>query len=338
MEFDKVHSLAVLKFGSRLYGTERPESDTDYVVIHLPTFESMFYGESNSYKEKYYPDGSEANPNAVMGADCVEVEYVALNDFVTRVVAGEVKSIEILFGIVQGRFESVDAEFFQLCTTVTNTPGCLKTGSMVGFAKKSTMDYVLRSERRNAIGDVIDFLSKFDAELRLDTIVDGVRIIDHVMNAKFENVTFSKVPITSKSSRLVDSMELSGRQFMETTPLRFVMESLRNVFKSFGSRVQSVQRGDVVEMKSFCHAFRTYQQAIELINTNTITFPRPNRVELLKIRNGEINVDDMLSQLKSLYEEYEAIKTDPVWFDSEIKQMFLEYAVRASRELKTSHQ
>ena len=330
MKFDDLNIVAVIKFGSRLYGTERPDSDTDYVVIYVPTFESMFYGDAVSYKKKCNPDGSEAGPNSVMGAGCIEVEYVVLNDFVRRIVSGEVKSIEVLFGIVQDKSEYVSEHFKNYCKLVTDKVGCLKTGSMVGFAMKSTMDYVLRRERMDAVGAVIAALNIFPKTARLDTVVDGKKVIDHIKDQNFENVVFSQVPITSKSSRMVDAMELSGRQFMETTPLEFVLQSLNRIHKSFGARVQAVDRASGVEMKSFCHAFRTFQQAIELIKTGTITFPRPNRDELVRIRNGDIDVDVMLAELRELYNEYNAIQTNPSWFDDEIKKVFLEYAVRAT--------
>src|SRR3989304_1649900 len=58
-----------------------------------------------------------------------------------------------------------------------------------------------------------------------------------------------------------------------------------------------------VDFKSLSHAVRVYQQAIEILDTGVVTFPRPNAAKLLQIKKGEANLEEVKALLQTLDDE-----------------------------------
>jgi len=80
--------------------------------------------------------------------------------------------------------------------------------------------------------------------------------------------------------------------------MKFVMEVLNGLIKDYGHRVKKIENNSIVEWKSIAHAVRSYEQAIELCSTGSITFPRTNTDFLLKIVNGQLPAVDVLQHLE----------------------------------------
>lgn len=303
---DEIQVVAKLKFGSHLYGTMTPLSDTDYKTIFVPNFKKYVLGTSQRpFKIKKFPDGSIAGPNDIMDTGCVEEEFIPVPEFFKMLAAGEVQSMETFFAILQNKIEFVDPEFYNLCLQfekdyIREVP----VYNMVAFAKKSTIDYVLRSERLASVSAIINFLCEIFIQIpssincKLGSEVDGKSIIEHLKDKNFNDVSFGELQVYKNSTEKIESFSIASRTFGATTPLSNVIESLCALEKKYGYRVAKIE--GAVEWKSMAHSVRTYQQAIEFIETNKITFPRPNIDELLKIRHGEIGEDEISNKLREL--------------------------------------
>jgi hypothetical protein len=114
---DEIQVVAKLKFGSHLYGTMTPLSDTDYKTIFVPNFKKYVLGTSQRpFKIKKFPDGSIAGPNDIMDTGCVEEEFIPVPEFFKMLAAGEVQSMETFFAILQNKIEFVDPEFYDVLT------------------------------------------------------------------------------------------------------------------------------------------------------------------------------------------------------------------------------
>ncbi len=307
--------VGVLKFGSSLYGTRTANSDTDFKIIYMPSFMEFIDGSYKGvFKQKFNADGSLAGPNTVMDAGCCEKEYVPIHELFNMAAKGEVQSIEVINGFISGRFEFIDGEFYELCVEfMRRYSSKVPHKNMVGFAKKSTLDYVLRGKRYEKINSVIDFLlaeeQLMDAEMpgmstktkKLSLIIQGESTFDR-MRRRFDNdsgVTFKMIPLNSVQE--CEAFEVAGRTFPITTSISHVIASLISTRNGYGHR--SISAGDV-EWKSMSHAIRVYRQAIELANTGKISFPRPDSVELLAIKNGEVDFEVVKDLLEGLDNEY----------------------------------
>jgi hypothetical protein len=161
--------------------------------------------------------------------------------------------------------------------------------SMVGFAQKQTLDYVYRGERLNEALRIRAVVRKVfnenafheQSKVRLDTeAITGGPIFDVIKER-----TGLEEATTVNNGRVMRTLELNGRSYVETTELSHLDLQLTKLIEGYGTRTNAAAETDV-DYKSLSHAVRVYQQSIELLDHGTITFPRPNRDELLFIKQG----------------------------------------------------
>jgi hypothetical protein len=182
---------------------------------------------------------------------------------------------------------------------------------MVGFAMKHTFDYVKRGERLNAaklvlksVNDAIRVASASPdsnpLDIRLDTMVSGVMLLDIIADA-----TGLSTGASENNNKTHRTLLLNGRSYLETTTLSHIIILINKLIQSYGER-SIVAAETVVEYKSLSHAIRVYQQAIELLETGKITFPRPNAPLLLAIKRGDCDLPTVKALLVMLDDEVQA--------------------------------
>jgi hypothetical protein len=173
---------------------------------------------------------------------------------------------------------------------------------MVSFAQKQTFDYVRRGERLNealkvqsALRDAL-LLFFGDAKMpRLDSqFTDGQVVLDWIAEE-----TGLPTSVSVNNNRSQRTLELNGRSYLESTRLDHIVEQVDKLVDKYGERTTAAAE-TVVDFKSLSHAFRVYQQSIELLETGKITFPRPNAAELLIIKQGRADLDAVKLELNRL--------------------------------------
>jgi hypothetical protein len=81
-----------------------------------------------------------------------------------------------------------------------------------------------------------------------------------------------------------------------------VKEALRTYEKklaSYGARVRAGQNAGEADWKSMYHAVRVGHQAVELMETGTITFPRPERNFLKLVRKGRVPLEEVQTAIEA---------------------------------------
>ena len=80
------------------------------------------------------------------------------------------------------------------------------------------------------------------------------------------------------------------------------MRAVDKLIAGYGERSTRAAESSV-DFKSLSHAVRVYEQAIELLDTGTLTFPRPNAADLLAIKQGKADLDAVKDRLRTLDNE-----------------------------------
>lgn len=313
----KKQDMFKVTYGSKLYGTSTPTSDTDEKVVYLPKLNDMLLGKKASiFKERFDAEGNRIGDGFTMPDNGVETEYFPVQTFVRDFVNGQTYALEMAFAMYgqpkpeMGLGYNMEIDTWTFIKELVDNFSNAEVYSMVGFAMKQTFDYVRRGERLNAAQDVlnaVDHVAEMvSKDARLDTIILGadeqasVNVLHWIareVNLETEVLTNGKKP--------QDSLKLNGRNYLESTTLEHLRNQIVKVIQSFGDRSQAAAEQDV-DYKSLSHAVRVYQQAIELLDTGTITFPRPNAEYLLKVKQGREDLDVVKALLMSLDDEVQA--------------------------------
>lgn len=312
--------LFTIEYGSRLYGTATPTSDTDKKAIYLPELDALLLGKkSEIYKARFDAEGNTLGVNDNMPANGVETEFIPLQTFVRDYLNGQTYALETahayrLFG-ESGYMKDLANELIAGFTTSN-------VKAMTGFAAKQTFDYVKRGERLNAAKKLLEILSE----------VPGNYTLDEVMGRVAEKTGLNIVPVEKPAG--MRGLELNGRVYLETTKISHLVPVIQKLIDSYGERSITASLSST-EWKSMSHAIRVYQQAIELLQTGRITFPRPNAVQLLEIKEGKIpgeEVKQLLSRLEAAVESA-LITTHLPEKTPELSQALEEWLLKKLREL-----
>lgn len=303
------YTMFWVTYGSKLYGTSTPTSDTDGKAVYLPKLQDLLLGKKLSiYKERFDAEGNKVGCNDTMPDNGEETEFFPVQTFVRDFVQGQTYALEVAFAYLSfgppphGITYTSERPTYDFVKTLVDRFSNAEVYSMVGFAMKQTFDYVRRGERLNVAKNVLDVVDKaislVPADSRLDTMLNPVeRVIDWVArNAQLE------IERMENGRKPLDSLKMNGRNYLESTTLEHLRVQIVKVVKQFGDRSNAAAETDV-DYKSLSHAIRVYQQSIELLETGTITFPRPNAEFLLSVKQGKEDMESVKALLISLDDE-----------------------------------
>jgi hypothetical protein len=313
---DEKDVMFVVTYGSRLYGTSTPKSDTDLKSVYLPEIDDLLLGKRLvNTKTRVDASGVKVADQDLMPADGVENEFIPFQVFVRDFVQGQTYAVEIAFAILRDGPTAPDPVSFreyELVQELVENFGNSEVYSMVSFAQKQTFDYVKRGERLNdarkveaALRAVQEFHGATGLEVRLDLPLAFMRYGELVQTTVLDELareTGLKTSVSVNNNKPQRTLELNGRSYLESTTVGHILEQVKKLVSKYGDRSTAAAETDV-DYKSLSHAVRVYQQSIELLETGKITFPRPNAAELLLIKQGSVPLDEVKSVLTKLDEE-----------------------------------
>jgi len=294
--------MFMVTYGSKLYGTNTPTSDTDEKVVYLPSLSDMLLGKKLTiFKERFDAEGNRIGDGFTMPDNGVETEYFPLQTFVRDFVNGQTYALEMAFAFADQTSGPLNYSREMVRDMIEKFANA-EVYSMVGFAMKQTFDYVRRGERLNSARYVLETVDKaigiVGAESRLsDQLNAAETVLDWIArnaNLETEVMTNGKTP--------QDSLKLNGRNYLASTTLEHLRNQVVKVIDKFGDRTNAAAETDV-DFKSLSHAVRVYQQAIELLDTGRITFPRPNAEFLLRVKQGKEDLEQVKRLLMALDDE-----------------------------------
>ena len=304
-------------YGSKLYGTSTPKSDTDDKVIYIPSLDSLLLGQkSKIFKIRLDATGNKV-PDMIDGKACkmpdngVETEYIPIQTFVRHFVRGQTYALEVAHAYLSfgppkpGLLYTSERPTYDFVKELVARFTNAEVHSMVGFAAKQTMDYVMRGGRMNKAQAILDVLVDINDEFynlragplsgpRLDTQYADGTILDAA-----SRLTGLSIGSSMNNNKTMRTLEMNGRSYGETTTLEHLIALLQKKVSGYGERTQAASTV-AVDFKSLSHAVRVYQQCIELLDTGKMTFPRPNAAELLKIKTGQGDLEAVKQQLRDL--------------------------------------
>lgn len=301
--------LFSVEFGSRLYGTQTEESDFDKKVIYFPGIDDLILGKPlKFFKQRTDEYGRTIDSNVPMMARGEETEYIPIQVFVRDAIAGQTYAQELAYAVIGKYKDEVSPFAYNFVSDMVSQFKNAEVMAMVGFARKAVFDYCKRGERMNAAVSLRNSLCALKdkilesqkvsghTQLRLDTLFEGKPILDWA--AEETGLQIGEI----NNNKIMRSLEMNGRSYGESTDLITLINALQKQIDKYGVRVSIAADVDV-DYKSISHAIRVYQQSIELLETGTITFPRPNAAFLLSVKQGKEDpevVTNLLNELDEL--------------------------------------
>ena len=283
--------------GSRLYGTNTPESDTDYKAVHLPTKREILLG--NRKPVKSYSTGQKDARNT---SDDTDVESFELQRFLKLASDMQTIPVEMLFIDARGetRYFAPDPIWGEITANrnkiLSNNPK-----SFVGYCKSQSVKYSMRGDRLKTFIAVCEELRDSG-----NTKTKGITRVSDVLYKLLE-IDGVKYVVKEHNGKDVGYIDVFGRQVPETLSQMEALKVYEKPVREAGRRANDAMEAGGADLKALYHSVRIVDQGITLFRDGIIEFPAQNRDYLMKIRAGELEMDAILDHFDEKLEILEGI-------------------------------
>jgi len=328
--------IVSMEFGSRLYGTATPASDIDIKSVYIPDAKDILLGRAKGSLSTKRPKG-EGEKNY---AGEIDEESFSLLKYLGLITEGQTVSLDMLFApesactIYTDEWRELQDNRHRLISK--------RSVAFIGYCMQQAKKYGIKGSRVAAVRSSLDFLKKLNMKgwADHDTGKLGYHSLVIGQFVFMENNEFIKITEqTQQSGTVVRFLEVCGRKLQYTASLKNAIDVLQALFDEYGARAMMAETNLGVDWKALSHAIRIAEQAIELFNTGSVVFPRPNAIELRDIKLGKIPYKELAERIEDLLPQVEAASAAsslPESVDKEWIEDFLigEYGFEVSKSFQ----
>lgn len=309
-------------FGSRLYGTTTPKSDTDWKILFAPSLRDLLYGESaqNIFRQQ------KAAGAVKNDADSIDTEHIPLQEFLRDIYAGQSYAVEMLFKYLQD-VDSWDAgarpkrgeEVFlsghhglivHLLREVVDKYLTRDVSGMIGFAVGQANRYGIKGRRLRALLELREWMEGVQGELvrvigdrapEMTKFGQVVERADFPVNERYWRKDFYNDPPAP-------CVNIAEKVYPHSISFAEAQSRLDATIKQYGQRTKVSMDDGGLDWKAISHAYRICTEVIELLQTKRLVFPLHNRDYLRQIKLGLVPYEQVSNELTALLEQIDELK------------------------------
>lgn len=281
--------LVLSKFGSHLYGTETPESDTDYKGVYLPTIDECLLNKIS--KSIQSTTGNSGSKNT---KEDVDTEIYSLQYFMRLAIQGEMQVIDLLHAP-----NSMVVKTSPVWQYIQQHRSLFYSKNLVGYLgyiRKQTAKYGVKGSRLAACEEVIETLEC---------------LIPRDKKRYTLGEIWSYLPINDYCFFVTESdkfYEVCGRKFQLTISVDYMKDCIYKIYKSYGNRAWQAKENKGIDWKAVSHAFRAGFQLKEIYETKNLVYPLKDAPFIRDVKKGYYHYtnDGISERLENLLEEVES--------------------------------
>lgn len=306
-------------FGSHLYGTATPASDTDFKAVELPTRrEILLLKDFGTRNEGTKPSGG-AFTEKNTPSD-VDREIYSLMKFCKLLADGNTVALDMLFAtpaIVAGDVAgSCDDKVWTRLWLMRRKFLSRNCAAFVGYCRQQANKYGIKGSRVAAVDTVsalLDELVLADPNARMsDALAEKAEAQDslgdpRVLFAGIEHVEILDIELKGQEGRSQRFLSVCGRKIPFNVKVVQAHDILRRLQAAYGERARQARDNENVDWKACSHAVRVGHQAVELLTTGHMTLPLPRQTRslVLAIKQGTLPYDHVASLIERLLDNVE---------------------------------
>lgn len=298
-------------FGSKLYGTSTPESDTDWKVVYIPSVNDLLLGRSLHNKKE-----STAGVSQKCGADDVEIEYIPLHIFVKDFYGGQSYAVEIAFAALDPlEIEHVfykyldQPEYFKnFCTELVSKFLTSNVKAMTGYAMHQAQVYSVKGSRLASLEKLVRIFE--EGVKQLGPNVKIRELFSTVERYKDAYLFNTEIAGEHGSQEMLPAICCIGKYFTANISIEDALSRAMIMVTKYGERAKAAKQAEGLDWKAISHAVRVTDQAIQILSTGKLTFPfvAVSAKYLLEVKRGEHSWDSVEEVLSKMIESIDAEK------------------------------
>lgn len=284
-------------FGSQVYGTSTPESDRDLKSVFIPAADEILFQRVPKVSVSL-GSGPPAQRNTRHDTDH---EAFSIAGYLKLLCEGQTVAVDMLF-VPERFYRREPGHVWQQIWDDRDALLSRQISAFVGYCRTQASKYGIKGSRMAAARAAVVALSKLEPRARLgDTWPALAELV------AMEHVEIVAIP-HARTGVAVPHLDVCGRKAAATLRVRAALEMYQRLFDRYGERARAAERNEGIDWKALMHAVRVLGQARELLETGSITFPRPDAEELLAIRQGRVPYRQVAEQIEAGVDELPALQ------------------------------
>ena len=311
--------------GSHLYGLNTEKSDQDFKGIVIPSKEEII---NNTAPKTSYDEQTKKDPKGKNSAGDIDSTFFTLKSFLRLCEEGQTVASEMLFCP-----ESLWVESSPLWLEIlSHREKLLHRGvsAFYGYARKQAYRYSVKGVRIEAAKLMLQWAETVPDHERLTKYLPSLEaFVQSHQNLKSSDNTplLSFTTCIGPKGESVPHLEICGRRYPFTLTGKYFKQQLSRTLEDYGKRSLMAYENKGADFKALSHALRVGYQAVELLSTGKLTFPRPEKEYLLSVKQGKVPYQEIETEIELFLSKIEAagkLSTLPESIDTKFWNTFLE--------------
>ncbi len=305
----KMKRVLFTKFGSHIYGTNTPKSDTDLKGIFVPSAREILLCRA----PKNIRETTKIDKSAKNTSEDIDVEMFALHNYLHQLMEGQTFALDMLFTPKSFHLESTE----EWSLIQENRAHFIHKNvkPFFGYARQQAAKYGVKGSRVSVVKAMLDVLKQLPAQSKLRQHEDLLRETARQVNGEFidrmngrDLVSFEVSPHEKDKGMIY--LSVCDRLMPFTNKVIDAVQVLQRLDDNYGNRARMAASNEGIDWKALSHAVRVGEEAIELLKTGEIQFPRPNAEFLLKIKLGEFAYAPVAEYIENVFERLLVAETE----------------------------
>lgn len=299
--------LVSMVFGSHVYGTDVATSDRDIKGVFLPPGKAILMQKVRDT----ICHGTKADKSIANAPDDVDTELFSLQRYLNLLLEGQTNAIDMLFTPESFYIGKPHSAWDEICR---HKKRFLHSGvtAFARYCRQQASKYGIKGSRVAALRSAIEFLAPLNGNKKLSDFRDQLSAFVAAAAAAHgaaaaRHIKFLELD-ESQRKNPGRYLEVAGRKVPIGSTVKLARQTFQRVFDEFGQRALLAEKNEGIDWKALMHAVRVASEAKELLLSGVVTFPRPERALLLRIRKGELPYEEVASLIEGGVDELEQAK------------------------------
>ncbi len=270
--------------GSHLYGTNVESSDRDYKIVYIPDGKRILLQKADRLDPLDMVEPVKrlvADVGEPLAEHSPDVEFMSLRQYLKLLCQGQTNALDMFFAPREFYVGDPEPEWYTI-QALSDRWISKNSAAFVGYCRQQAGKYSVKIDRYEAIKKAVDYLGQqMPLSQKLSALTDLGWLV--AQSEHIEQVCKGTTPHNQVS-------HLSVCQVMVPmgATCALALSTFHHKLADYGKRVRAASNMNEKDWKSMYHAVRVACQAMELMHTGKLTFPRPERRMLKAIRLGKI--------------------------------------------------
>ena len=283
---DGARLLMLCKFGSHLYGTDTPDSDTDYKGIYMPSPKQILLGK---YPKSISMPTRGKEHGEKNGKEDIDCQVYSLHYFIELALQGQTVAMDMLHVSQECLLET--SHIWTSLVLLKDKFYTTNLNAFVGYAQKQAAKYGIKGSRLAAAKLMDNFLQSFPDEVRMATIWNQLPTGEHIEVVEGRP----------------DYVQVCGKKIQSTVTVGYAQSIIQSFIKHYGHRAKQAESNEGVDFKALSHALRAAYQCRAIYFNGDIKFPLPEARLLRRVKQGEYEYKVVAGWLETAIHEVQIL-------------------------------